>query len=168
MSINYIRGIITIQTPGGFDATLYDASLNGDQLISRVNKIDNVTPVTVANVFSYSCIVQGVGVAWINQGTPALPVWAVISTGSSGGGSVPTEVTPAGAVDGINTVFTLPIALLPSTTALFQLFADGQLKKEGVTPTDEYSFAIILGIPTITFNTAPLVGTVLQAFIYPI
>lgn len=106
MSIQYIRGSFIIQTPLGNDDSFYDASLNGDRLISRVQKTNNVTPPIVANRFALSCIVQGDGIAWINLGTVAVPAWGVIGTVLN----LTRVLTPAE----VNAIGTNPITLVPA------------------------------------------------------
>lgn len=74
MSIQYIRGQLS------FDPTLYDASLNNDGLISRVQKSDATAPGIIANKFALSCIVQGDGVVYSNTGTVAVPIWTPLGS----------------------------------------------------------------------------------------
>ncbi len=154
--INYIRGKITLKTTLSFDDSLYDASVNGDGLISRVNKSNNVTPLILPNIFAYSCIVQGIGVAWINQGTVLIPVWAVIGTGSGSSGTPSGDELCGGAINASNTAFT--IAHLPLSTANFQLFLNGQAQLEG----SDYTRSGL----SITAASAPVSGVLFANYYY--
>ena len=64
------------------------------------------------------------------------------------------NVTPTGAVNGVNVTFTLPAA--PSPVASLKLYNNGQLMKAG---GEDFTLAGV----TITFVNAPLTGSILLA-----
>lgn len=82
----------------------------------------------------------------------------IANSGVSAGGTVPSFAdgeTPTGAVDGVNTTYTLAHA--PSPAASLDLFQNGVSQVPGGTD-------FTLAGSTITMAVAPLTGDVLLAF----
>lgn len=74
---------------------------------------------------------------------------------ASGSSNFADDETPTGAIDDVNVTFTL--AHTPSPAASLQLFLNGALQQPG---GGDYTLATA----TITFNSAPLTGSILIAW----
>ncbi len=88
MSIQYTRG------PLSFEPALFDASLNGQGLITECQKSTTGAPAATAGKFIPGALVTASNsVIWQNTGTTASPVWTTNSTGA--GATGPTGATGA-------------------------------------------------------------------------
>ena len=140
------------------DQTLRNVGLNGKGLITCGQRIVTGAPDTVPNKYISACIIQNEidHNVYKNNGTEQVVVWVILGTGGGGGGTPSGDEICGGAIDGINTAFT--VANIPLAGTQFQLFLNGQAQIEGFNYTR-------IGV-AITMTSAPFAGILFANYYY--
>lgn len=98
-----------------------------------------------------------IGSKWLNTTDETLWIAKGVGVGAAdwvqlGSGIIGKKEIPTGTINGLNTTFSITLTPIDDTLLV--------IRNGTVIPNSEYSFSH----PTITFNTAPAIGTIVEAF----